>query len=170
MKKLVISLVLGLSFLVGGSAAMVIAKCPAPANHPNRLALGATPEGDQYSLSLLSGELTLREVGWDFRNLGPNLPMDSLAKAVKAYRPPLVFLSVSHLSDSASFLQEYGRFYETAAALGAAVVIGGRALDPELRSKLMYTGFGDRMVNLAEFGRRLLPPDLHLENPALAAI
>ena len=41
--------------------------------------------------------------------------------------------------------------------MGAAVILGGRAFDPELRSRLMYASFGDRMAHLAEFARRMLP-------------
>ena len=51
------------------------------------VALGATPEGDIYTLSGLLCELALRDLGWDVVNLGPNLPMASLAKAVRVHRP-----------------------------------------------------------------------------------
>ena len=45
-----------------------------------------------------------------------------------------------------------------AAAVGAAVIVGGQALGPELRSRLIYASHGDRMAHLAEFARRLSPP------------
>jgi MerR family transcriptional regulator, light-induced transcriptional regulator len=77
------------------------------------VALGATPEGDRYTLSVLFGELALREAGWDVRNLGPDLPLPSLALAVRTYRPRLVFLSVNHLADSDRFLREYLAFHQT---------------------------------------------------------
>lgn len=121
------------------------------------IALGATPEGDPYTLALLLGELVLREAGWDVRNLGPNLPLASLANAVVEYRPRLVFLSVSHLQDEPQFIEEYTAFYRTAAAHDVAVMLGGRALRTDLRQQLVSAGFGERLAHLAEFARRLVP-------------
>jgi methanogenic corrinoid protein MtbC1 len=124
------------------------------------LAVGATPEGDPYLLPLLLGELALREQGWDVRNLGVNLPLRSLAAAVVAYRPALAFLSVNYLTDPDRFAREYRAFYESASAAGTAVVLGGRALHPDLRAGLVYTSFGDRIAHLSEFARWLAPaPD-----------
>ena len=110
---------------------------------PAPLALGATPEGDPYILPLLLGELVLREQGWDVRNLGVNLPLRSLAAAVLGYRPGLVFLSVNSLTDPVRFASDYLGFYESAAAVGTAVVLGGRALGPDLRARLLYAGYGE---------------------------
>lgn len=124
---------------------------------PAPLALGATPEGDPYILPLLLGELTLREQGWDVRNLGVNLPLRSLGAAVRDYRPALTFLSVNYLTDPDGFVKDYLSFYRSAADAGTAVVLGGRALGPDLRARLVYAGFGDRMAHLAEFARRLAP-------------
>ncbi len=122
------------------------------------LALGGSIEGDHYALPGLLGELVLREVGWDVRNLGYNLPLRSFARAIRDHKPGLVFLPVGHVADREAFLRDYAFFYEAATLSGSAVILGGRALDPELRSKLIYASFGDRMVHLAEFARRLLPP------------
>jgi MerR family transcriptional regulator, light-induced transcriptional regulator len=121
------------------------------------LALGATSEEDPYILPGLLCELVLREGGWDSRNLGVNLPLASLANAVRVYRPRLVYLSVSHLSDQGRFVREYFSFHETAAECGAAVIVGGQGLVSELRAQLVYASFGDRMAHLAEFARRLFP-------------
>jgi excisionase family DNA binding protein len=119
------------------------------------LAIGAAPEGDIYSLPVLLGEFVLKSLGWDVKNLGSNLPFRSMAKAIRSYRPKLVFLSTSIVTDRELFLQEYSYFYEAASQVGAAIMLGGRALDGDLRSKLVYASFGDRMAHLAEFARRL---------------
>ena len=122
------------------------------------LALGATTEGDPYQLSTLLAELLLREMGWEVRNLGVNLPLGSLANATVQYRPNLVFLSINYLPDPDKFVREYLSFYETASCTDTAVILGGQALNTEVRSKLLYTAFGDRMIHLAEFARRLASP------------
>ncbi len=121
------------------------------------VALGATPESDPYQLPLQLGDLVLRECGWNVRNLGVNLPLRSLAAAVGEYRPRLVFLSVSHLEDEEKFARDYIDFFESVASQDVAVVLGGRALGPDLRARLVYASFGERMAHLAEFARRLEP-------------
>ncbi len=125
---------------------------------PGPLALGATTEGDPYVLPGLLGELVLRERGWQVRNLGVNLPLRSLAHATVHHRPGLIFLSVSYLKDEVQFMREYRSFHDEADAVGAAVIVGGQALRPDLRSRLIYASYGERMVHLAEFARRLSPP------------
>ncbi len=119
------------------------------------LALGAAPEGDPYSLALLLSELVLREAGWNVRNLGPNLPLRSLAEAVADYRPTLVFLAVNYLAERDDFVREYERFYEMATSRQVAVMVGGHALDADLRARLVYAGYAERLAHLSEFARRV---------------
>ncbi len=126
---------------------------------PGPMALGATTEGDPYVMAGLLGELVLRETGWRVRNLGVNLPLRSLAHAAIRHRPRLIFLSVSYLEDEDQFVREYRSFHEDATAVGAAIIVGGQALGAELRSRLNYASYGERMAHLAEFARRLSPPD-----------
>ncbi|MFO0910672.1 MAG: cobalamin-dependent protein [Isosphaeraceae bacterium] len=126
-----------------------------PTDRP--LAIGATPEGDLYTLALLLGELALRETGWNVRNLGPNLPLSSLGRAVREYQPQLVFLSVNHIIDPDRFCRDYLDFHRTAIAHNTAVVIGGRAFGPELRVRLPYHSYGERLVHLVEFARLMTP-------------
>ncbi len=141
----------------------LIAEAARPRQGSRPLALGAAPESDPYILPVLLGELVLRQLGWDVKNLGPNLPLRSLAQATRDHRPRLIFLSSSHLADREGFLGDYAYFYEAASQVGSAIILGGRALDPDLRSRLVYASFGDRMAHLAEFARRLAPsPEVSL--------
>lgn len=127
---------------------------------PGLLALGANVEGDPYVIARLLSEMVLRELGWDVRNLGSNLPLRSLAEAVERLRPRLVFLSVNYLADEERFVREYQSFHEKASAVGTAVIVGGQALGPHIRSRLVFASYGERMAHLAEFARRvsLVPP------------
>lgn len=149
------------SLAVASALTSLIGKLPAGGNGPNApVAVGATPEGDFYQIPLHLGELVLREAGWDVRNLGSNLPLKSLARAVHDYRPSLVFLSVSYLADPGRFLRDYQNFFEETSKVGAAVMLGGRALSLDLRARLVYASFGERMSHLAEFARRVRPSSL----------
>jgi hypothetical protein len=117
-------------------------------------------------LAVLLGELVLRELGWEVRNLGCNLPLRSLAEAVVRHQPRLVFISAGYLKDEDQFVREYQSFHVKAAAVGAAVIVGGRALGPGLRSRLVYASHGENMAHLAEFARRLSPPESAAEGEA----
>ena len=128
------------------------------------LALGATPSGDPYVLPGLLAEIVVRGVGWNVRNLGCDLPLRSLAEATRRFRPRMIFLSASHIADRDLFVSEYSYFYESASLVGAAVMLGGRAFDHELRSRLVFASFGDRMAHLSEFARQILPSS---ENPLI---
>ena len=64
-------------------------------------------------------------------------------------------MSINHVKDETLFAQEFGRFHEEAVGVGAAVIVGGRALGASLRSRLPYASFGERMANLAAFARSL---------------
>jgi excisionase family DNA binding protein len=130
------------------------------------LALGATTEGDPYVLGGLLCELVLLELGWRVRNLGVNLPLRSLAHATIQHRPRLIFVSASFLQDEERFARDYRSFHKSAAAVGAAVIVGGQALGPALRSKLIFAAHGDRMAHLAEFARRSSRPE---ESPRTGA-
>ena len=143
--------------LVASAVLELIDRVSREQGEPFPLALGAVSEGDCYVLPGLLGELVLREIGWDVRNLSVNLPLQSLANAVLEYQPRLVFLSVSHLADEKRFIREYQSFYETAVARGVAVIVGGRALRPELRAELVFASAGERMAHLSEFARWLHP-------------
>lgn len=121
------------------------------------LALVAASEKDPYILPTLLAELTLRELGWEVMNLGANLPLASLGRAIRANRPRLVGLSVSHVDDSARFVKDYAAFHEEAASLRVAVMLGGRALNGELRAQVVSCGYGDRLAHLAQFAKHLRP-------------
>ena len=101
------------------------------------------------------GQLLLRDMGWDVRNLGVNLPLASLANATLIHGQIMICLSISYLKDEETFIREYRSFYKIAAQTDTAVIVGGRALSAELRSRLVYASFGDRMAHLEEFARRL---------------
>ncbi len=121
------------------------------------IAIGGAPEGDPYLLATLLAQLSLLDAGWAPVNLGPNTPLESLAKAMRELRPRLVWLSVSYLEDSGKFLGMYRELYQAAERIGVAIAVGGQALVGPIRSAMPYTTYGDGLVHLAAFARTLHP-------------
>ena len=126
-----------------------------PENPQGPLALGGTPSPDPAQLpSLVVASLLIGE-GFRAVNLGPDLPLPVLANAVLAERPALVWLSISHEGDSQALEHEIALLQEKATAVGAAVVIGGRAAP---RCTQLPTGRflrGQSMAELLAFVRGL---------------
>ncbi len=96
-------------------------------------------------------------LGWEVVNLGPNTPLPSFRAALAQIRPRLLWLSVSHLVDPVSFLEQYREMYREASRMGTAVAVGGQALTEEVRAQMPYTTFGDGMTHLVAFARSLHP-------------
>lgn len=133
--------------------------------NPQWRAIGCTPEGDPYTLSNAMAELVLRDAGWNATSLGTSVPVDSLANAIRDARPRLVWLSITSLSNVERFLDEYAVLHQTAVEAGTAVVVGGQALVPEIRQRMLYASFCDGMRHLESFARTLSGPNLVPEQP-----
>jgi methanogenic corrinoid protein MtbC1 len=121
------------------------------------VAVGGAPEGDPYLLPTLLAQYVLLDAGWEAVNLGPNTPLTSLARAVEKLRPRLLWISVSCLENSATFIRSYKELYRVAERQGVAVAAGGQALQEPLRSAIPYTTYGDGLTQLAAFARTLHP-------------
>ncbi|WP_425616107.1 B12-binding domain-containing protein [Anatilimnocola sp. NA78] len=121
------------------------------------LALGATPSGDFYDLPGGLVELTIRQNGWRSLSLGSNLPFEALALAVAQQQPKLFWLSISHVSDREEFASTYPLLKR---ALGEDVplVVGGRALDDELRAAMPGATFCSNLTELEAYLQKLPPP------------
>lgn len=115
------------------------------------LAVGGTPEGDPALLPSLMAELTLIETGWRALNLGPDLPLASLRRAVEAHRPRLVWLSLSLHGVQPRFFEDYPRLLDAARGVGAAVMLGGQGVTTELQNRLVASAFGTRLAHLKAF-------------------
>lgn len=140
---------------VGAALSDLIARHDSSSDEDRPLALGATPEGDPYTLPGLLCELVLREAGWRVRNLGVNLPLRSLANAAIEHRPRLIFLASSYLNNADRFVAEFAAVEAAVAATRASLIVGGQALGADLRSRLVYASHGECMAHLAEFARSL---------------
>ena len=118
-------------------------------------AVGGTLECDPYRLPTAMIEVVLRERGWQATSLGTQLPATTLAEAVRDNRPRLLWVSVSCIESNSVFLEEYARLYQAATEVGAAIVVGGRALTAELRQQMAYSAYCDTLKHLVTFAATL---------------
>lgn len=91
-------------------------------------AIGAAPAGDPYLLPSQMATAVLREVGWQAINLGPDTPLDVLARGAEAHDARLVWLSCSSDAAAADLSNELPVLAEILEKQGRTLVIGGRAL------------------------------------------
>ncbi|MCA9055592.1 MAG: DNA-binding protein, partial [Planctomycetaceae bacterium] len=127
---------------------------PAPADAPT--ALGGTLDGDPYTLAVSLAEVVLRDAGFRACSLGHLLPFSTLHAALERCRPRLMWLSVSAVRDEPQFIAHVNRLQAAASDQGCAFVIGGRALQPDLRRQLTYGAYCDTFQHLYAFARTLL--------------
>lgn len=120
-------------------------------------AIGGTLEDDPYGLPTAMSELVLQERGFDARSLGIGLPAATIARAIADLKPRLVWLAVGTCDDERRIVGECAVVERATKAVGAALVVGGRALVPSLRRQLRYSAFCDGMTQLASFAEALVP-------------
>ncbi|MFM9117623.1 MAG: MerR family transcriptional regulator [Planctomycetota bacterium] len=125
---------------------------PLPTDAP--LALGGVVEGDSYQLATTMVELVLRDARWNAVSLGNNLPLETLAAALKTHRPRLFWLSCSRLVDEAEFLRGYRALYDEF-GMDIAFVVGGRALTEPVRREMRYAAYCDNLQHLESFAQAL---------------
>ena len=116
------------------------------------IAIGCSPEKDPYTIPTKMAELVLRSAGWKATSFGDNLPIWSLSEAVKTMRPDLCWISVSYLYDEEEFVRLV-RELQAAPDNGRKqrVILGGRALNANLRGKIEDVVVLDDMRSLHEF-------------------
>lgn len=121
------------------------------------VAVGGALEGDFSVLPSLLAQMVLLDSGWEAINLGPSTPVGSFRRAIVELKPRLLWVSLSHLTAGTEFKKHFGELYRDAERSGVAVVVGGRALNDELRGSIPYTAHGDTLSHLAAFARTLHP-------------
>lgn len=122
-------------------------------------AMGGTSSGDPYALCSKMVELVLRENGWNASSIGAEVPFSSLCHAITTERPRLFWLCVSFIKDEAEFVTGFNQLQEVAGQQ-TAIVVGGRALTDDVRHRLNYTVYCDKLEHLARFASTIYKPEV----------
>jgi excisionase family DNA binding protein len=121
-------------------------------------ALGGAPPGDPYIMPSLMAATVLAEVGFRDLNLGPETPSAILTRAIRHYRPRVVWLAVSTPLSAERLHGKITDLSESLAEIDGHLILGGRGLD--------ISGLADRpnvrvcqsMTELACFSQAMVPP------------
>jgi len=122
-----------------------------------RLAMGATLDGDPYTVAVSLCELVLRDLGWRANSIGAALPFEAVQEAILAERPELFWISVTTISDEDRFVTDFNLLYDVAQSASAALVVGGQAITTAVRERIRATYIADDFRGLGEFARGLQP-------------
>ncbi|HMO13311.1 MAG TPA: excisionase family DNA-binding protein [Pirellulaceae bacterium] len=114
------------------------------------LAIGGSLLHDHYALPSALVETVMRQRGWCARDMGTNLPLNSLSAAVVDLQPKLVWISLSHIAQSDQFVREYLEF-QASVPPEVLIVVGGRALVPEIRNRIRFSASCETLTQLESF-------------------
>lgn len=128
---------------------------PVPLAPPT--AIGGTLEDDPYTLPTAMAEVALREAGWRATSLGAGHPARTLCAAIEQQRPRLMWISVSSFASESRLRSDLESIHGAAEQHRVALVVGGRALTPDVRRDLRFSAYCDDMNRLVSFARTLLP-------------
>jgi excisionase family DNA binding protein len=101
-----------------------------PAASPQApVAIGGAPASDPYLLPSQMVAAVLQEEGWRAENLGPDTPLEVLARGAREQHARLVWLSCSSDDAAGDVRSRLADFSGELAAEGRRLVVGGRALN-----------------------------------------
>lgn len=115
------------------------------------VAVGGAPAGDPYILPSLAAATVLASVGWREMNLGPDIPLDSLAEAAKDTGARLAWLSVTAEQPAKLFKRRIQHLARQLYESGTTLVLGGGGLPFVAKGPNLWTGRS--MAELAAYAR-----------------
>ena len=124
-----------------------------PNPDPSWRACGGTIEGESHALATTMVELVLRDVGMDAVSLGSWVPFTSMERAITLMKPKIFWVCASSIADEDQFVVDFQSLCDTAEAVGALIVVGGRGFHQALRLRIRYSCYCDNMQQLEQFAR-----------------
>lgn len=91
------------------------------------IAIGGTPAGDSYQVATMMVGLVAVAEGVNAVNLGPNLPLDCLVKAIRMYDPAFVWLSFTATEASREFIRSWRPLLAEVEERQIPLVVGGQS-------------------------------------------
>ncbi len=121
-------------------------------------ALGGAPPGDPYLMPSLMAATVLAEVGFRDLNLGPETPVAILTRAIRHYRPRLVWIAASTPLSFDRLAAKVAQIQPALDEAGSTLIVGGRGVDQQSLSGLPQVQLCQSMTELVCVSRTMLPP------------
>ena len=121
------------------------------------VAAGGALDDDPYVLGSLAAATTLAAEGYRAVNLGAATPAATLEDAARTFGAALLWVSVASTPEPERLPAVLAELATAVAPLGAEVIAGGPALDPETLPQLANLHGGRSMEDLCVFARSLAP-------------
>jgi methanogenic corrinoid protein MtbC1 len=122
------------------------------------IAIGGCITNDHYQLSNMLVDILLFDLGWNTVNIGSNTPIQSFIDGINHFKPRLVWMSTTSISNVDEFVKDNLLLFEKVCNAGTVLVVGGQGLTPAIRKKIKFHFYGDTMCHLADYARGLFPP------------
>lgn len=131
------------SAIIRSMAYILRSNTPRHANAPHMVL--ATPMGNLHELGALLASIVAEFKGWQVTYLGPNLPAEDIAIAVKRQNARAVALSISYVDDNLSTGRELRKLNklipeDTLLIIGGRLAQGYRPLAAELNAYIVANG------------------------------
>ena len=114
-------------------------------------AIGGSLSNDYYQIPNLMIEITLKELGWNAQSLGPHLPLETMLQSLQKIHPHLFWLSISHVENSNELMNQVNQLFSECRNQKIPLVVGGRAIQNNIRTQLQCTTVCDSMKHLVNF-------------------
>jgi len=122
----------------------------------NKLAFCAAFEGDLHELPSYLAQVTIENEGWEVVNFGANTPFFSLGEEIEQYKPQVICLSATYISDLERLSRDFRELKEIAARLKISIILGGKIFDDDhLRRRFPAELYAESFVQVAHFVERL---------------
>lgn len=127
-----------------------------PSGEGGPIALGCAPSGDTAQLPSLMCSLVLQSAGIRSVNLGPDMPLRTLADRVVADPPLLVWVTCCHTEDRGRLEHALEKLVLRTEACRVPIVVGGRGMKHVRVPGSPLVHRGDNMSDLESFARGLV--------------
>lgn len=107
-----------------------------PLETPSHIAIGGTQAYESHGVACAVVELVFSACGWEAKNLGVLLPESNLQSAVQKFKPSVVWLSYTVLSNVERAITQNNQLFETLQQAGKKLIIGGQALTTDIQSQM----------------------------------
>lgn len=122
------------------------------------IAIGGCITNEHHQLCNMLVDVLLFDLGWNTINIGANTPIESFVDGINHYKPKLVWMSTTNISNVDQFIKDNFLLFDKVCDAGSVLVIGGQGLTPAIRKKIKFHFYGDTMCHLADYARGLFPP------------